>query len=212
MVGLKQMIDWYNQNSEYYARRVRNYVPFARINDFVSLLPKKAVVLDAGSGSGRDTNALSQKGITAMGIDLSSELVKLAKKMYPALEFLEGNFLKLPFTARKFDGIWANASLIHLESEKDVKKALKEFNRVLKVGGIIDIIVKANLDNQKFEIVKDKISNVGRFFQYFTKDELSNLVKKAGFSIIKLYQQRDKNSAQKYFQSVEWIICLARKE
>jgi len=209
--NFQKPIDWYNTNAKKYALQSSKYASHAQINDFVRLLSDKARVLDAGCGSGRDTNLLAQKGLDVVGIDLSSGLINIAKTAYPGLKFIEGNFLKLPFEDNFFDGVWAHASLVHLESINEVEKALREFDRILKKGGAIHIAVRTNTEGNKFEIIKDEDGNVDKFFQYFTKEELESLVKKTGFIIVKQYQFKDPNSNKKYRKIMEWIICLAKK-
>jgi len=46
----------------------------------------------------------------------------IARTTYPEIKFVEGNFLNLPFADQSFDGIWAHASLLHLETVKAVEK------------------------------------------------------------------------------------------
>ena len=209
----KETINWYDKNANEYALQGNKYASLAQINDFVRLLQPESKVLDAGCGFGRDTNLLAKKGLDIVGLDLSPGLIQVAKKKFPQLKFIEGDFLKLPFKNEYFDGIWAHASLVHLESVEDVKKALKEFNRVLKSKGVIHILVRANISNKKFETETDKKTNSKKFFQYFFKDEIETLIKDAGFSTVKLYQFKDPNSAKKYNERlVEWIRFLGRKD
>jgi len=210
--GFKKTINWYDKYAKEYAFAGNKYASPAQINDFVRFLKPKSRVLDAGCGFGRDTNLLTQKGLNVVGLDLSSGLIQIAKKKLPQINFIEGNFLTLPFNDKYFDGVWAHASLVHLESVVDVKKALKEFNRVLKPEGILHLTVRTNIYGNKFGTEKDKNTNTDRFFQYFSKDEIEILTKKSGFSTIKLYQFKDPNSAKKYDNKlVEWIRFLGRK-
>ena len=137
-------------------------------------------------------------------------MVECAKKTYPQLEFIKGNFLNLPFEKEAFDGVWAHAALVHLESVEDVKKALKEFGRVLKPNGVIHVKVKANLNDIKFETIKDLTGSGERFMQYFTQDEIVGYLQEIGFTVIKNYQYPVSNP-KKYLKPVEWIVCLGKK-
>lgn len=202
---------WYNSNVEHFATQSDKYPPHSQINDFVRLLPKNAYVLDAGCGPGRDTNLLSQRGLEVTGIDLSEGLIEYAKKRFPALEFKQGSFLELPFGNESFDGVWAHASLVHLESVDEVKTALKEFARVLKNKGVIHIMVKAQLDEDKFKTVNDKRNRSERFFQFYTQEELKKCAHAAGLREVKMYQFADADSKQKYDNPVEWIVFLGEK-
>ena len=209
--GFEDTIRWYNKNAKFYADSIQNYSSPDEIDELVNLLPKKAKVLDAGCAAGRDTAVFAIRGMNPLGIDLSSNLIKIAKKRYPSIKFVQGNFLKLPFKNSYFQGVWAHASLLHLDSVKDVKKALSEFYRVLQKGGIIHVYVKAQTGRKKYAIVKDKLSKHDRFFQFFKRNELKKLIKNAGFKMIKIEQYNETEKNPKGRKEVEWIACLARK-
>jgi len=125
--GFRDTIDWYNQNAEKYAQATSGGASIEEIDDFVKNLPQDAKVLDVGCGSGRDTNLLKQKGANPVGLDISSGLLKVARKQFPHLEFVEGNMLKLPFSDNIFDGVWVHASLLHFETADEVNIALSIF-------------------------------------------------------------------------------------
>ncbi|MFA5136197.1 MAG: class I SAM-dependent methyltransferase [Patescibacteria group bacterium] len=204
--GFNDTIQWYNSNAASYASSIQNIPSKDQIDDFISLLPQGALILDAGCASGRDSKIMHEKGKKVIGIDLSTELIKIAKKNNPEIQFVEGNFLHLPFEDDHFDGIWSHASLLHFESIDEVLKSLREFHRVLKTEGVIHIFVKEKKD-KKFDVVTDSLSHHDRFFQYFTEDEMSEYMKKTGFKIIKLLHTSDPGGRKE----VSWILILARK-
>jgi ubiquinone/menaquinone biosynthesis C-methylase UbiE len=157
-------------------------------------------------------NILFQKGASVTGIDLSSGLIKLAEESYPQVKFIVGDMTSLPFADMEFDGIWAHASILHLETIKAVQVALDEFNRVLKKGGILHVLVKAQTGINKTAIVKDKLTNHDRFFQFFTQKELKKLLTKAGFDVFKIEQYNETLNNHKGRPEVDWIVSLSRKK
>ncbi len=205
--GFQDTINWYNKNAYQYASNSIQNLPSIGLDDFVKEIPTNFKVLDAGCAAGRDTKRLKDRGINAIGIDLSSELIKVAKKNNPDIEFIEGNFLHLPFPPDSFGGVWAHASLLHFETVTEVISALKEFNRILTNNGIVHIFVKEKTTDKKFDIVSDKLSHHNRFFQYFTKEEIEDYVRKAGFTILKIEEYNDPAKRK----GVRWILCLAKK-
>jgi ubiquinone/menaquinone biosynthesis C-methylase UbiE len=209
--GFKDTIEWYNQNAEKYADSTEKQASPEQLKDFVSYLPKNSRVLDAGCGSGRDTKLLTELGATAEGIDLSSGLINEARKRYPTLVFKEGNFLQLPYHDNSFDGVWAHASLLHLENTEDVKTALGEFRRVLKQNGVLHVLVKAQTGQAKTAVVSDSLSQHDRFFQYFTQDELNTLLNEAGFTGFKVKQYKETDENPEGRPEVEWILSLSRR-
>ena len=209
--GFKDTIDWYDKNAENYANAVKNNASIDSLQEFVSLLPKKAIVLDAGCGGGRDSNILNTFGLKVIGLDISRGLLNIAKKKFPLIKFVHGDLRKLPFNNNFLNGIWSHASLVHLESQKDVSKVLLEFHRVLKNSGLIHILVKAQSGKEKTAIVKDKLSNHERFFQYFSQTELKLLLIKAQFQILKIEQYNESQKRKGGRGEVEWILVLAKK-
>lgn len=209
--GFRDTIKWYDKNAAKYAESTLATASLDQINEFLELIPKGGKVLDAGCGVGRDTNIFADKGYEAVGVDLSTGLLKEAKKRYHKVKFIKGNLLNLPFPENYFEGVWAHASLLHLETVEDVKRAITEFKRVLKEKGTLHILVKAQTGVQKTAVVSDSISKHDRFFQYFTKDEMNNLLIKGGFGVVKLEQYRESERNPKGRPEVEWILGLAKK-
>lgn len=99
--------------------------------------PNDKTILDAGCGYGRLINEFSRYTEKIIGIDISGEMLKEAKKyLGNGFELHKGSITKLPFEAQKFDIVVCDRVLMHLK-ELDMKTALLEFNRVLKPNGII---------------------------------------------------------------------------
>jgi len=209
---MQDTIEWYNQNADKYASAVQDYVSLDEIDHFKSLLFDGAKVLDLGCGSGRDSKILAEKGLKVEGIDLSEGLLEIARKNNPNLEFTHANMLDLPLEPNTYDGVWAHASLVHLETESDTAKAISEIHRVLKADGLVHILVKAQSGNEKTAVVTDKLSGHDRFFQYYTMDEIRKLLTNTGFEVIELekYRETDKNPNGR--PEVEWIRAYAKKQ
>ncbi len=189
--GFKDTIKWYDKNARQYAISVEDFSNKEQIDEFVELLPKNAKVLDAGCGGGRDSNSLAAKGINVIGIDLSTGLLKIAKAKYQNIQFIRGDIRKIPFKDLSFDGVWSQASLLHLETVRDIEEALVEFHRILKKDGIVHILVKARKGKEKTAIIKDSLSKHERFFQYFTQEELKALLNKHRFKILIVKQYNE---------------------
>ncbi|HZT25776.1 MAG TPA: class I SAM-dependent methyltransferase [Pseudolabrys sp.] len=104
------------------------------IDAFVRLsgLGPGARVLDVGCGSGAFTEVLSRRGFQASGLDISSKLIALAKRKFPAIDFYEGDAERLPFDAGRFDGVLLSGLIHHFP---DQRALAAEVFRVLKPGG-----------------------------------------------------------------------------
>ncbi len=166
------------------------------LGKFIKALNDEGLVLDAGCGSGRDSKYLLEHGMNVIGIDFSDAMLAEARKRVPDGNFRKMDMRKLEFQDNWFDGIWANASLLHL-SKKEVSKTLAEFRRVLKPNGILFASVKEGT-GEKIETKKYG----PRFFVYYELTEFEKKIKKAGFKIIDSWV----NKGVKW----NWVSLLAK--
>lgn len=103
-------------------------------------------VLDLGCGSGRHTVYLARKNFRVYGIDIAEEGIKIAKEWLKR-EKLQANlkvgsiYKKLPYKDNFFDAI-ISSNTIHHAKIKDIRKAVKEIERVLRPNGLIFITVR----------------------------------------------------------------------
>lgn len=106
--GFQDTINWHNQNASSYSKSIKGLTALNQIVDFIELLPiTNKKVLDAGCAAGRDSKILSEKSAIVTGVDISTELLKIAKNELPHITFIQGSFFELPFEDNTFGGIWA---------------------------------------------------------------------------------------------------------
>ncbi len=91
-------------------------------------------VADLGCGPGRVTAHLSALGLTVFGVDLSPEMVSVARRAHPGLRFEQGSLTALNQTDGVLGGIVAWYSIIHMPPEQ-LPLAFAEFQRALAPGG-----------------------------------------------------------------------------
>ncbi|WP_436524990.1 class I SAM-dependent DNA methyltransferase [Actinoplanes sp. HUAS TT8] len=91
-------------------------------------------VLDAGCGPGRITGHLADLGLQVGGLDLSPEMITVARETHPLMEFAVGSVLDLDRPDGSLGGVVAWYSLIHMPPE-ELPRAFSEFHRVLAPGG-----------------------------------------------------------------------------
>lgn len=209
ITGFGDTIAWYDANAEKYAASIEQFPSEELLDRFANVVGRGGKVLDAGCAAGRDCRFLKDRGLVPIGIDLSEPLIKIARNKHPDIEFRQGDILNLPFEDESFDGIWAHASLVHFETTEDVVKALKEFNRILKPNGIIHVFVKQQSGKEKTSVISDILSRHDRFFQWFTKHEVQQLLDKTGFAIIDLQDDYEDPAGR---DEVRWVVALAKKK
>lgn len=171
------------------------------------------LVLDSGCANARMFPAIEQKGAKYTGIDISKELIDIAKGLYPQGEFFVMNSLDMDFDDNKFDKIFSISVLHHIPSQRLRKKYLQEIYRVLKPKGLVMLRVWDLISNPKYRMITLKFflqKLVGlnkldfgdimipwkdgeggilaeRYFHCFNKQELKDLFKEVGFKIHKVY-------------------------
>ena len=99
-------------------------------------LSRDARLLDAGCGSGQWAIAFAERGARVTGIDLSPEMIRLARDLASTrdleIEWRTGDVTRLADPLAVFDAIHARALL---QFVPDVPAALRELRRVLRPGG-----------------------------------------------------------------------------
>jgi ubiquinone/menaquinone biosynthesis C-methylase UbiE len=170
-------------------------------------------MLEAGCGPGRESRLLMDRGherglqIQVTAVDISKGLLAIAKERNPDVTYEEADFRSLPFEPATFDGLLSHASMVHLETEEDVRKTLSEFFRVLKPGAVAFIKVKMKTDEATTEVVSDSFVKHDRFMRYYTVEELQTFLTEAGFEVVSHYTKDDSRGRDE----VKWIHMYGRK-
>jgi ubiquinone/menaquinone biosynthesis C-methylase UbiE len=204
---VRRTIDFYNKNAKPYSNRISNRFIPKLINRFSDLVEKGEKVLDVGCAAGRDSRHLKNKGFKVVGIDLSDELLNLAREKDKESIYLRMNATDIDFGGDEFGGIFASAVLLHLPSNRQVEKAIGEFYRVMKPGGVLFISVKAEtFGKPKEEMVIEHLSlGKARYMRYFNKNELAVTLVKQGFEVIDIEKIKSRS------RNLEWIQVFAKK-
>jgi SAM-dependent methyltransferase len=158
-------LTYYNKNAATFAAGTVD-VDFAQIQDlFLEYLPEGGKILDFGCGSGRDTAYFLRKGYEVDATDGSPELCEIASE-YTGITVRQMLFEELD-EREVYDGIWACASILHVEKAK-LPDILKRMAKAVKENGTIYVSFKYG----DFEGMKD-----GRYFTYLTEERFGELVK-----------------------------------
>jgi ubiquinone/menaquinone biosynthesis C-methylase UbiE len=107
----------------------------ALLDVFADALRGKGKVVDVGCGPGQIARALRDRGLDAMGIDISAEMIACAREAAPEIEFVRGSMFTLDAKDAAWAGIAAFYAIVHLEPD-ELEAAFSEFRRVLEPGGL----------------------------------------------------------------------------
>ena len=110
------------------------------LDRFATGLPANARVLDLGAGPGMDSWNLRQRGLRAFGLDYSRGMLRVGMRQFPGPR-LQADARHLPVASATLDGVWANASLLHL-ARGEIDDALTEIRRVLRAPGLLFVSLK----------------------------------------------------------------------
>ena len=119
------------------------------LTDFI---PAGSEVLELGCGTGYFTKEIIKTGAKVTAIDISLDLLAVARKEVgaPNVVFMEENAYRMTFPDNHFDYIIGSSVLHHL----DIPKALSEMFRVLKPGGRI-AFTEPNMMNPQIAVQKN---------------------------------------------------------
>ncbi|MEU3624270.1 SAM-dependent methyltransferase [Amycolatopsis coloradensis] len=91
-------------------------------------------VAEIGCGPGRITEHLHGLGLDIHGVDLSPEMIAVARKSYPHLDFQIGQMPGLSIEDGTLAGVVAWYSIIHTPRER-LPEIFADFHRILAPGG-----------------------------------------------------------------------------
>ena len=164
---------------------------------FLGALPKGAYLLDFGCGSGRDTKAFLNQGYHMDACDGSEELCRRASE-YTKIPVRRMLFHDLSAISQ-YDGIWACASILHLNKE-DLKDVMRKISVALKPRGVFYTSFKYGT----FEGMRG-----GRYFTDFTEELLGVFMEQ--IPELQVFETWITNDVRPGREEERWINILARR-
>lgn len=194
----KETLNFYNSNSKNYIESTLDIDMSHLYSDFLSEIPSGGAILDLGCGSGRDSKVFIDKGYKITAVDGSKELAKLASRVI-GQEVIVSKFEDLRLT-ESYDGIWACASLLHV-NRSNIVDVIKNISCNLNRDGVFYMSFKYGNN----EYIDDK----GRYFNCYTKESFEEMIKNIPELIIrKIYKSGDTLGGR---SNLEWLNVLITK-
>ena len=195
---MNRTIDYYNKNAKTFAEEtitadisnIRKRFEL-RINS-----SSEPLILDWGCGSGRDTLEFIKDGFNVEAVDASRELCEIASE-YAGINVRCESFYDLD-AINRYDGIWACASLLHLQ-KKEIPNVITIAKKALKPSGILYASFKyGDFEGEEKE----------RHFAYLTESGFDDVMKSVdGMKLIDIFKSTDVRRGV----DVDWLNVMLEK-
>jgi SAM-dependent methyltransferase len=146
-------------------------------------------VLDVASGPGYVAAACAVRGADVVGVDAAGEMVALARRLRPEIDFRQADAERLPFADGAFDAVVANFFILHVGRPE---QAAVELARVLAPGGRLALSTWDAPERARLQgVFVDAVAEVGAqppphippgpsFFRFADEGEFARLLGDAG--------------------------------
>lgn len=200
-------MDHARKNQDTYDRVAAQYLERGRdrsllrplMRRFREQLPVNGPVLDLGAGPCLDSAELRSLGLRVISLDRSRQMLIAAQQEVPGAR-VQADMRQLTFRANCFAGVWASASLLHLQRDELIP-ALSGIGRVLVPAGVVFMSLKYG-SGGTWETAKFG-PEAPRWFTYWTDEEVDVALRSAGFEVVE--------SANAVISQVMWIARMARR-
>lgn len=194
---INNTLDFYNNNSKSYIESTLSIDMSHLYKDFLKHIPKDGHILDLGCGSGRDSLEFIKIGYNITAVDGSKELSIAASKVI-GQKVICNKFEDLQLT-EKFHGIWACASLLHI-NKRYLINVIKNISSNLEDNGVFYMSFKYG----KGEYIDKK----GRYFNCYTEKAFKEMILAVPkLEIIKIYKSEDTIGGR---NNLQWLNVLLK--
>ena len=179
----------------------------------LELVPRGSRGLDAGCGAGaRDVYFYWQNGYDIYGVDAVDENILEARRLHPEIaDRVEVADLRkaLDHADGSFDFVLCNAVIQHIDPEVTLGTTVPELARVLKAGGILQLMFKYG---DGVATVYDRDYGVDRTFQLYAVGEVLTVLAEQGLRVVP--EENGKLGGIMYFKDpkpMDHCVFFARK-
>ncbi|MBA7612770.1 Ubiquinone biosynthesis O-methyltransferase [subsurface metagenome] len=187
---------------------------------FESILPN-GKILEAGCGEGGWVIHLRRKGYEVIGVDISSEDLRNARRYDTTIPLLTSDIAKLPFMDRSFEAVICLGVVEHYEDGP--LDLLKEMYRVLEPKGLLLLTVP--YENLLRKIVHHPMAcvyfSIERFLlrrklvfgEYrYSRREITNLLEETGFKVVQVCVDEYVSADRCLALWVDWLFVFRSRD
>ncbi|HUS00832.1 MAG TPA: class I SAM-dependent methyltransferase [Chitinophagaceae bacterium] len=189
----QNIIDCYNKTAKIYADKFINELNHKHLDRillkcFVDENINKGKLIDLGCGPGQTTKFIADQELTdIVGIDISDEMINVARSINPHLQFETGDILRLGYPDNTFGSAVAFYSIVHFTHEQ-VRSAFKEVKRVLKEDG--QFLFSFHVGEDVVHLDEFLEHKVSIDFYFFDTVKVIELATEMGFEIIDVIERQ----------------------
>lgn len=170
------------------------------LEEFVSLLPRNAKVLDVGCGAAVPfIKFLVGRGFNVTGVDFSESQLKLAGKNVPEANLIKQDATRLGLKTNSFDGVTSSYCIIHIAREKH-SSLFQSFHRILKPRGVMLI----STGSSEWEGT-DEYYGTKMFWSHYSPERSLQIIRDVGFQTI--WDRFNESGGEKNY----WILARNKK-
>ena len=182
---LRNVEEGYDRVAQEYTARIFGelaHKPFDRalLDRFAEIVRPRGPTCDVGCGPAHVARYLHERGVSALGLDISAGMLAQARRLNPGITFVQGSMIALPFADDSLGGITAMYSIIHVPCSVQ-PETFEGMQRALRPGGAL--LLGFHAGEQIVHLDEWWGRSVSIDFLFFTRDEVERRLKQAGFSI-----------------------------
>ncbi|MBY8976375.1 class I SAM-dependent methyltransferase [Rhodobacteraceae bacterium NNCM2] len=170
----RKTLDFYSTGAGEYANFVGSGAGNPWLAKFMEQVRAGGAVLDFGCGHGWATAVMREAGFDVTAMDGSSSFAVEAKERF-GLDITVATFDELDAEAA-FDGLWVSFSLLH-DTAEAFPKHLRNLRRAAKPGAVLYLGLKEGEGTTR--------DRLGRFYTYFSEDEVRRTLAETGWGDIR---------------------------
>lgn len=178
----EQTILAYNRNAEKYNAKFSNFAAYREkmVAFQREFIPVGARILDLGCGPGNNITTLQNLdgSYSFTGVDLSSDLLDIAKTKHPDCRFLNKNICTLK-VEEQYESILASFCVVHL-THAETENLIEYIAGSLVDGGSLYISFMEG-DSSGFESTSFSEDEI--FFNYYQADDIITMLRERGLEV-----------------------------
>ncbi|MGA2523328.1 MAG: class I SAM-dependent methyltransferase [Candidatus Bathyarchaeia archaeon] len=166
---MKHLLNVFDRMNVYWAEIADQNQTEKQVKFIRNILKPQGIILDVACGTGRHAIPLSKEGYDFVGLDISPNLLKIAKTRLSSMQLVKADVRHLPFKPQAFAAaVSMDTSFGYLPTEEEDMESLLELHQTIqKGGGLIIDVFNRKLLMQKYT-VKQPVNSKPREYPSFS--------------------------------------------